>query len=50
MEDDTVAVDMALWTIFAAMAEFIASGCIITRNTAHRGQAAARCQYGGREA
>jgi hypothetical protein len=31
MEDDDVAVDMALWTVLAAIAGFLAFGCMVTR-------------------
>jgi hypothetical protein len=50
MEDDDLAVDVVLWTVLAAMAGFIACGCIITRNTANKRQAAMRYPRGGREA
>jgi hypothetical protein len=30
MEDDDMAVDMALWTLLVAMAGFLAFGCIVT--------------------
>jgi len=33
MEDYDVAVDVALWTVLAAMAGFIALGCMVTRKT-----------------
>ncbi len=49
MEDDDVAVDMALWTIIAAMAGFIACGCIVTRKTPEGESVATRCQYRGRQ-
>jgi hypothetical protein len=38
MEDDDVAVDMALWTLLAAMAGFLAFGCMVTRNPTTGGQ------------
>jgi hypothetical protein len=31
MEDDDMAVDMALWVLLAAMAGFLAFGCMVTR-------------------
>jgi hypothetical protein len=41
MEDD-MAVDMALWTVLAAMAGFLALGCMVTRKTTNGGHAATR--------
>jgi hypothetical protein len=38
MEDDDVAVDMALWTLLAAMAGFLAFGCMVTRKPMAGGQ------------
>jgi hypothetical protein len=38
MEDDDVAVDMALWTLLAAMAGFLAFGCMVTQNPTTGGQ------------
>jgi hypothetical protein len=49
MEDDDVAVDMALWTIIAAMAGFLACGCIVTRKTLEGESVATRCEYRGRQ-
>jgi hypothetical protein len=49
IEDDDVAVDMALWTLLAAMAGFLAFGCMVTRKTAGGEHAATRCQYRGRQ-
>jgi hypothetical protein len=46
MEDD-MAVDMALWVLLAAMAGFLAFGCMVTRKTTDGRQAATRRQYGG---
>jgi hypothetical protein len=46
MEDD-MAVDMALWVLLAAMAGFLAFGCMVTRKTHDDGQAATRRQYSG---
>jgi hypothetical protein len=46
MEDD-MAVDMALWTVLAAIAGFMALGCMVTRKTTDGRQAATRRQYGG---
>jgi hypothetical protein len=43
MEDDDMAVDMALWTLIAAMAGFLAFGCLVTRRPT------AREQYRGRQ-
>src|SRR5580658_9356650 len=45
MEDDDVAVDMALWTLLAAMAGFLAFGCMVTRKTLDGESVATRCQY-----
>jgi hypothetical protein len=45
MEDD-MAVDMALWTLLAAMAGFLALGCMVTRKITADEQAATRRQYG----
>ena len=42
-----MAVDAALWTLLAAMAGFIALGCMVTRKTTHSGHAATRRQHGG---
>jgi hypothetical protein len=47
MEDDDMAVDMALGVLLAAMAGFLAFGCMVTRKTPDGGHAAARRQYGG---
>jgi hypothetical protein len=49
MEDD-MAVDMALWVLLAAMAGFLAFGCMVTRKTTDGRQAATRYPHGGREA
>jgi hypothetical protein len=49
MEDDDVAVDMALWTLLAAMAGFLAFGCMVTRKSTAGGHAATRCEYRGRQ-
>jgi hypothetical protein len=37
MEDD-MAVDMVLWALLAAMAGFLALGCMVTRRTTAGGQ------------
>jgi hypothetical protein len=50
MEDCDMAVDMALWTLLAATAGFIALGCMVTRKTKDGRQAAMRRQHGGRGA
>jgi hypothetical protein len=47
MEDCDVAVDMALWTLLAAMAGFLALGCMVTRKTRNGGHTPMRRQYGG---
>jgi hypothetical protein len=49
MEDNDVAVDMALWTLIAAMAGFLAFGCMVTRKTPEGESVATRCQYRGRQ-
>jgi hypothetical protein len=38
MEDDDMAVDMALWTLVAAVVGFLAFGCMVTRNPTTGGQ------------
>jgi hypothetical protein len=45
-----MAVDMALWTVLAAMAGFLALGCMVTRKGTADGKAATRYQRGGRAA
>jgi hypothetical protein len=42
-----MAVDVALWTVLAAMAGFIALGCMVTRKTKTGGHAPMPRQYGG---
>jgi hypothetical protein len=49
MEDNDVAVDMALWTLLAAMAGFLAFGCMVTRKTLDGESVATRCRYRGRQ-
>jgi hypothetical protein len=49
MEDDNMAVDVALWAILAAMVGFIACGCIVTRKTVGGGHAATRSEFRGRQ-
>jgi hypothetical protein len=44
MEDRDVAVDVALWTVLAAIAGFIALGCMVTRNSTDDRQAVGRRQ------
>jgi hypothetical protein len=50
MEECDVAVDVALWTVLAAMAGFIALGCMVTRKSTDGRQAAMRRRGGGRKA
>src|ERR1700689_2402068 len=38
MEDDDMAVDMALWTLVAAVVGFLAFGCMVTRRPTAGGQ------------
>jgi hypothetical protein len=49
MEDDDMAVDMALWTLVAAVVGFLAFGCMVTRKTPDGESVATRCQYRGRQ-
>jgi hypothetical protein len=49
MEDHDMAVDVALWTILAAMAGFIACGCIVTRKPIGGGHAGKRSEFRGRQ-
>ena len=42
-----MAVDMALWTVLAAMAGFLALGCMVTRKTRNGAHTPMRRQYGG---
>jgi len=44
-----MAVDVALWTILAAMAGFIACGCIVTRKPLGSGRAARRSEFRARQ-
>jgi len=47
MEDNNMAVDMALWALVAAVVGFLACGCMITRKPTAGGHAPMRRQYGG---
>jgi hypothetical protein len=49
MDDHDMAVDVALWTILAAMAGFIAYGGIVTRKPIGDGHAARRSEFRGRQ-
>jgi hypothetical protein len=49
MEDDNMAVDVALWTILAAMAGFIARGCIVTRRPTGGRHATMRTEFRARQ-
>jgi hypothetical protein len=49
MEDDDMVVDMGLWALLAAMAGFIACGCMVTRKTPASERTATRCEYRGRQ-
>jgi hypothetical protein len=44
-----MAVDMALWTLLAAMAGFLACGCMVTRKPIGGRHATTRSEFRGRQ-